>query len=110
MPFGKHESDIEFHSADGVFVKRWSFSKYDIAPQHSHTYDHLSMVATGSVRLSVDGEFVAVFRAPAGINIKAGHKHEFFILEDNTTIYCIHNISRTGEVDVAEEHDLTFGG
>lgn len=98
---------IEFHSADGVFVKMMHIKHENIfVPQHSHSYDHLSMLARGSVRVWKDDVLVGDFTAPHGINIEAHKKHKFLSLEPNTIIYCIHNISRTGEVEVAEHHEL----
>lgn len=97
----------EIKIADNLFVKQYVVLKADTwLPQHSHTYSHVSMIATGAVRVWADGKPLGEFRAPSGVVIEAGVKHTFLTLEDNTTIYCIHDISRTGEVEVAEEHHL----
>ena len=82
----------EFFMNDGVFIMQHVFPKAgDTAPQHSHEYDHTSMLATGSLTVWCDGELVGDYIAPTGINILAGTKHLFKALEDNTTIYCVHN-------------------
>jgi quercetin dioxygenase-like cupin family protein len=105
------EPNVTFHGADGVMVMQWVFEhKGSLVPQHEHAYDHLSMLASGSIRVAVDGKFLGVYHAPAGINIQAGKKHVFLTLEDNTVIYCIHNVMRSGEVDITDEHVLDFGG
>lgn len=92
---------------DGIFVKQIAVRAAGmIIPQHSHSWDHLSMIAAGAVRVWADGEPLGDFRAPAGIAIKAGVKHTFLTIEPGTIIYCIHNISHTGEIDVVEEHQL----
>ena len=101
---------IEFHSVDGVFIKSMGLPKAGIVvPQHSHVYAHLSMLARGSVRVWCDDELLGDFIAPRGIHIKAGAKHTFVSLEPDTLIYCIHNVSRTGEVEILERHELPRG-
>lgn len=99
--------EFEFYDADGIGIKQMhAYKRGTKVPQHSHTYDHTSMLALGKVALYANGVYQGVFRAPCGILIRAGVKHEFMTLEDNTIIYCIHNISRTGQIDVQEEHHL----
>lgn len=98
---------VEIDIVDDIFVKQMIVkSKDTLIPQHSHTWDHLSMLAVGAVRIWRDGVLDGDYVAPAGILIKAGVKHTFRTLEDNTIIYCIHNIMRSGKIDVLEEHSL----
>lgn len=99
----------EFHLADNVFVKSGLFkSAGSVIPQHSHTYEHNTFLATGSLLAWCDGVFMGEFHAPCAILIKAECKHTFETLEDNTLIYCIHNIAHSGDVDVHELHELTI--
>ena len=103
--------EFEFYDADGVAIKQMHAPVRGIEiPQHSHEYDHLSMLARGSVMLYADNVYQGVYRAPAGIIIKAGVKHRFVTLEDNTIVYCIHNVSRSGGIDIREEHKLIEKG
>lgn len=98
---------VEFHTADGLFIKQMFIAKAGtLIPQHSHAWDHTSMLATGSVRLWADGVRVGDFQAPTGILIKAGVKHLFQSLEDGTTVYCIHNLHGEEAVKVLAEHQL----
>lgn len=53
-----------------------------------------------------DGVLLGDFTAPHFIFIPAHTKHRFQTLEDGTIMWCIHNISRTGAVEIAEEHQL----
>ena len=102
QPYG-----VEIHFSDGIFIKQMHIPKAGtIVPQHAHEYDHLSMLAAGAVRVWAGGLSEKEYVAPIGIPIAAGVKHRFLSLVDNTVIYCIHNISRTGEVDIAEEHQI----
>lgn len=98
-----------FYGSDGVCIKPMIFKNAGvIAAQHSHKYAHTSYIATGAVRVWCEGRCVGDFLAPAGIEIKAETKHEFMSLLPNTTVLCIHNVGRTGEIEVVEEHALTF--
>jgi quercetin dioxygenase-like cupin family protein len=102
QPYG-----VEINTADGVFIKQMVIPDHGtIVPQHSHQWDHTSMVASGSVAVWKGREFLGIFEAPTGIFIKAGIKHTFQSLEDNTIIYCIHNLHGEQAVRVLEEHDL----
>lgn len=83
---------IEFFMADNVFIKQlyMKLAGY-VIPGHAHTYDHTSMVATGAVRVWADDALLGDFIAPTGVEIKAGKMHTMLSLEDNTTMYCVHN-------------------
>jgi quercetin dioxygenase-like cupin family protein len=97
---------VEIKMADGIFIKQIFLKKKNTyVPQHSHKYDHTSMLAVGSIAVWEGEIFSGEYSAPTGILIKAGIKHTFKTLEDNTLIYCIHNISR-GEVEILEENHL----
>ena len=101
------ETTIEIKMADGIFVKSTLIPEAGtILPQHAHSFDHLSMIASGAVRVWQDGELLGDFSAPVGILIKARAKHKFLSLENNTLIYCIHNLHSAEAVDIAEEHIL----
>lgn len=106
QPFG-----VEIAIADEIFIKQMHVPFKDtLIPQHSHSYEHVSMLAAGRVDVWRDGSYWQAFIAPCAIVIAAGVKHTFRTLEDNTIIYCIHNITRTGEVEIAEEHQLSLEG
>lgn len=93
-------TDILF--ADGVFIKKNTFARAGVrAIQHSHAYEHVSVIASGRVRVRVNGNLVGEFAAGDIVRISAQSQHVFDILEDGTTILCIHNASRTGEIELA---------
>lgn len=105
--------DTDFVMPDGVFIKQIHIKKKGTyIPQHSHSYEHVSMLARGSVQVWINGELdrrtaCGTYKAPKPIMISAEKKHLFLALEDDTIIFCIHNISRTGEIEVREEHQIT---
>lgn len=67
----------------------------DIEITHTHSFDHLTLLASGSVKCTVDGNETE-FHAPHMIYIKKEHMHSFEALEDNTVAFCIHAM-RIGE-------------
>ncbi len=99
--------EVNILMADGIFAKQGLVEKAGtIIPQHSHKWDHATFVSAGAMRVFCDGRLIGDFRAPRGLTIPAGTKHTFITLEDNTVFSCIHRIDRTGEIDVAEEHQF----
>lgn len=104
----------EFHGADGIFIKQLYLAKAGyVVPQHAHTYDHTSMLATGKMRVWCGDELMGDFTAPTGIFIKANKMHMMLALEDNTTTYCIHNTHGFAleelEEKLVSEHNTTLG-
>lgn len=98
---------VEFHTVDGVFIKQMYIAKAGtLIPQHSHAWDHTSMLATGWVWVWADGVSLGEFKAPAAITIKAGVRHTFQSLAHDTMIYCIHNLHGEEAVKVLAEHNL----
>jgi quercetin dioxygenase-like cupin family protein len=101
---------VQITMPDGIFVKSMCVAKAGtVIPQHAHAYEHSSFVALGSVRVWKDGVLLGDFSAPRFILIPPRTKHRFQTLEDGTIVFCIHNISRTGAVEIAEEHHLAEG-
>ncbi len=104
LPFWEHTS------VDGVFIKQMLMKEPGTkVPQHAHEYDHTSMLAKGSVRVWIEGRQEGDFRAPYALFIKAKLKHTFQSLEPDSLIYCIHNVKRTGKVQIHAEHQFTAG-
>lgn len=67
----------------------------DTEHTHTHSFDHLTLLAAGSVKCLVNGK-ETIFTAPHMIFIKKDAAHAFTALEDNTVAYCIHPM-RIGE-------------
>lgn len=62
---------------------------------HVHNFDHVTLLAKGSVEVDVNGS-KTTFQAPHMIYITAGKEHYITALEDDTIAYCVHAL-RTGE-------------
>lgn len=96
--------EVEFVTPDGLFIKQMFMAHPGIfVPQHSHKYDHASMLASGSIRVWCDDILVGDFTAPKPLHIKSGTKHTFMALEPNTVVYCIHH-TRDHCVEIESEH------
>jgi hypothetical protein len=72
---------------------------------HAHLYDHLTLLASGKLRLTALGTSTE-FTAPHHIFIKAGVVHELEALEDNTVVHCIHGIRERGCEDIVDPASL----
>lgn len=77
-----------------------------LVPQHSHVYDHVTMLAVGSMHVWAGDMYVGTFHAPQHLTIPGGVKHRFQSLTDGVVFFCIHNASRTGQVEELEQHEL----
>lgn len=61
----------------------------DVEQGHTHPFDHLTLLAKGRLKVTVDGQ-VTEFTAPHMIYIHKDKEHELVALTDETVAYCIH--------------------
>jgi hypothetical protein len=78
----------------GYFGNIWVRQNYlekagEAHPGHKHNFDHVSLLASGKVRVTVEGYPPKEFTAPTFIVIKKEHNHHFEALEDGTLWYCV---------------------
>jgi|SRR5665213_1997862 len=98
---------IDLRMACGVFAKVMRVRKaHTVIPQHSHSFDHVSNVVRGAVRLWRDDVLDGDYQGPCGITIKAHVKHLFETLVDDVLILCVHDIGTAEEVSIEEEHQI----
>lgn len=98
--------ETNINICEGLFVKHAVFAQDTYIPQHSHEFEHLSVVASGAVRVWQDDELMGDYRAPAGIVIRAHVKHLFLALEPNTSVLCVHRVDGNGEPAIHAEHHI----
>ena len=78
--------------SSGVYVKQFHLRTVDEEVEtHVHTYDHLSLLASGTVRVTVDG-VATVYTAPTAVTIHAGKVHHIAPLTPDCLWYCVHKI------------------
>ncbi len=103
----EHQPIVTEFQADGVWTAHIVIPDEGTrSPQHAHVYEHLTVVASGSVRVTRDDANPAEYTAPAGIVIPAGVKHLFETLTPDVLLLCIHNTARGGEIKILEEHQI----
>jgi quercetin dioxygenase-like cupin family protein len=92
---------------DNVLVKLHHFvEKGDTHKTHAHEFDHITLLATGSVKMVHDnGE--AEYKAPHLIVTPKGINHQFTALEPNTVFCCIHAIREKNDIDAVANHNIT---
>jgi quercetin dioxygenase-like cupin family protein len=61
----------------------------DIEIGHTHQFDHLTLLAKGKLKVTVEG-VTTEFTAPHMIYIRKDKVHELVALTDDTVAYCIH--------------------
>lgn len=82
------EPEVRHHFSAGLYAKEALIPAGRWLVQHTHKFDHLSVLAKGSVELIVDGAS-SVIHAPACLEIAAGKHHGIRSLTD-VVWYCIH--------------------
>ena len=80
---------IYHHFSSGVYAKETRIPANHVLVQHAHKHDHLSILASGSVELIVNG-VRSVINAPACLTIAAGQHHGIKSITD-VVWYCIHS-------------------
>lgn len=97
------EPVTSFNLVDGVFCKQMHFkSAGDVMQGHLHTHNHLTLLAAGAVRVTVNGK-TSEFTAPHMIFIHKDHEHELEALADNTVAYCIHAVRDRDTGDIIDK-------
>ena len=67
----------------------WFHKAGDIEVGHTHQFDHLTLLAKGKLKVTVEG-IATEFTAPHMIYIHKDKVHELEALTDETVAYCIH--------------------
>jgi quercetin dioxygenase-like cupin family protein len=91
---------INHHFGAGVYAKETLIPAGHVLVQHKHKFDHLSILASGSIELMTDGERKIV-HAPACLTIEANKHHGVKSITD-VVWYCIHATECT-DIDEIDE-------
>lgn len=99
---------LKISNVSNVCVKQMHFVKAgDTMAGHSHTHDHMTLLGSGSVRVTVEG-IAKEFKAPYILVITKNKIHDLLALEDNTVCYCIHGIrDGNGIEDIIDPESYT---
>jgi len=85
-----NQPNISVGCVANLYSRMMHFEKEgDIEIGHTHQFDHLTLLAKGRLKVTVEGK-ETIFTAPQMIYIKADKVHELVALVDQTVAYCIH--------------------
>lgn len=93
---------IQLYVDDWLWTKLIPLKAGEKAEQHVHQFDHPTIVATGAIKVWIDGAYQGVAFSPSIITIKAHQRHEFLAIAD-TVICCVHNLRGEGYPAISEE-------
>jgi len=102
------EPKIQHHFGGGVYAKEMHIPANHVLLHHKHKFDHLSVLAQGSIELIVDGK-LQVIHAPACLTIAAHLHHGVKSLTD-VIWFCIHATDCIDEDEIdktlTDSHDI----
>jgi hypothetical protein len=94
---------------NNLLVKMFFYTEIgDVNPGggHKHTFDHITLLARGSLRLDTDaGQEIHI--APKLFVTKSGVQHKFTALEQNTVMCCVVPIRDGDGVDDVAHPEIT---
>jgi len=92
-----------------LFSRMMHFEKAgDIEIGHTHQFDHLTLLAKGKLKVTVENE-TSEFTAPHMIYIHKDKVHELEALTDNTVAYCIHALRDKNTEDILDPSMIPAG-
>ena len=91
---------INHYFSAGVYAKETLIPAGHVLVQHKHKFSHMSILASGSIELMVDGKR-KIIHAPACLTIEADKHHGVKSLTD-VVWYCIHATECT-DLDEVDE-------
>ncbi len=80
----------------------------DVEIGHTHQFDHLTLLAKGKLKVTVEG-VVTEFTAPHMIYIRKDKVHELEALTDETVAYCIHALRDKENNDILDPSMIPAG-
>jgi quercetin dioxygenase-like cupin family protein len=99
---------VKLGSAGNIYTRMMHFEKAgDIEIGHTHDFNHLTLLANGSLKVTVEG-IDNIFKAPHMIWINKDKNHELTALENNTVAYCIHAM-RDANGELIDESMIPIG-
>ena len=104
-----NQPQIQIGCVANLYSRMMHFEKAgDIEHGHTHAFDHLTLLAAGSLKVTVEGQDT-VFKAPHMIYIKADKNHILVAQEDNTVAYCIHALRDKNDNEILDPSSIPAG-
>ena len=96
-------------SAANLWLRLMQFPEAgDVMPGHEHPHDHFTLLAHGSLRVTVNGK-PSVHKAPGLVFIAKHMKHDLEALEPGTVACCIHALRTEDSQDIVEPDMVPAG-
>jgi hypothetical protein len=114
----RHEEGLSDYKALGYFGNIWVRSHYyknagdSNGGGHYHHFDHVTLLAVGSIEVEVEGQSPKRFDAPTFVVIKKDHRHKITALTDGVVYYCVFALrNEDGELtDVYDGSNSPYSG
>lgn len=91
--------DTKITAIKNLWIRQMSFKDVgDKNEGHTHNYDHITLLAHGSVNVNVEGN-VTKYQAPQMIFVAKGKRHFLEATEPNTIAYCVHALRNAESED-----------
>lgn len=92
-----------------LWLRQMHFEKAGDANEgHIHEYDHVTLLAKGSVKVHVEDK-VTEFTAPHMIYITKGKRHFIEAMEDDTLAYCVHALRDKDTQEIIDPDQIPLG-
>lgn len=103
------QPDIKIGCVANLYSRMMHFKNAgDIEEGHTHQFDHLTLLAKGRLKVTVDGQ-VSEFTAPHMVYIKKDKHHILEALTDETVAYCIHALRDKENQDILDPSMIPSG-
>jgi quercetin dioxygenase-like cupin family protein len=101
--------DVKMTCVKNLWVRQMHFKNIgDANEKHVHNYDHITLLAYGSVRVHIDGHQTD-FKAPQMIYVQKGKSHHIEALEPNTVACCIHALRDKDSEEIIDPDQVPLG-
>lgn len=92
-----------------LFSRMMHFKRVgDIEVGHTHQFDHLTLLAKGKLKVTVEG-VATEFTAPHMIYIHKDKVHELEAITDETVAYCIHALRDRNNAEILDPSMIPVG-
>jgi quercetin dioxygenase-like cupin family protein len=104
-----NEPKINIGCVANLYSRMMYFEKAgEVEYGHTHSFDHLTLLASGSLKVVVEG-VATEFKSPHMIYIHKDKNHELTALENNTVVYCIHALRDVKTEDILDPSMIPQG-
>jgi hypothetical protein len=101
--------DINIACVANIFSRMMHFKRAgDIEVEHAHQFDHLTLLAKGKLKVTVNG-VISEFTAPHMIYIEKAKVHALEALIDGTVAYCIHALRNKDNDEIIDPAMIPSG-